>query len=78
SGTADGNISISVPPSVLQQLAGKSSTIARARLLRRVNADRMPLRADSLCTGGNSGFAALAMALARGAARVLLLGYDMT
>ncbi|MHC2457240.1 hypothetical protein ACVMIX_003881 [Rhizobium leguminosarum] len=28
SGTADGNISISVPPSVLQQLAGKSSTIA--------------------------------------------------
>ncbi|MBY5890974.1 regulator [Rhizobium leguminosarum] len=27
-GTADGNISISVPPSVLQQLAGKSSTIA--------------------------------------------------
>ncbi|WP_029875434.1 hypothetical protein [Rhizobium leguminosarum] len=28
SGAADGNISISVPPSVLQQLAGKSSTIA--------------------------------------------------
>ncbi|ARM86893.1 hypothetical protein RHEC894_CH00546 [Rhizobium sp. CIAT894] len=28
SGAADGNIAISVPPSVLQQLAGKSSTIA--------------------------------------------------
>ncbi|MGO6985645.1 regulator [Rhizobium leguminosarum] len=28
SGAADGNVSISVPPSVLQQLAGKSSTIA--------------------------------------------------
>ncbi|MCW1754486.1 regulator [Rhizobium acaciae] len=28
SGAADGNVSISVPPSVLQQLAGRSSTIA--------------------------------------------------
>ncbi|MGO7000487.1 regulator [Rhizobium leguminosarum] len=28
SGAADGNVSINVPPSVLQQLAGKSSTIA--------------------------------------------------
>jgi hypothetical protein len=52
--------------------------IARARLLRRVNAVKMSARGDSLSTGGNSGFAALAMALMRGASRVLLLGYDMS
>lgn len=52
--------------------------IARARLLRRVNAVKISMRGDSLSTGGNSGYAALMMALIRGAVRVYLLGYDMT
>jgi hypothetical protein len=47
------------------------------RLFRREN-KAASSAGELICTGGNSGFAALGMALARGAARIALLGYDMT
>jgi hypothetical protein len=51
--------------------------IERARLVRRVSAAGLSTRSDTLLCGGNSGFAALGMALMRGAAIVFLLGYDL-
>jgi len=52
--------------------------VERARLFRRVNAGGVSAFDDTLFTGGNSGFAALAMAIKRGASPIHLLGYDMT
>jgi hypothetical protein len=46
-------------------------------IVRNAGAKGLAKSPDSLCTGGNSGYQAIGLAIAAGAARVLLLGYDM-
>lgn len=70
-GYFQGEIVAAAPP-------GYRPPLDRIQLLRRVAASGLSRRADTLLTGGNSGFAALGMALMREAAEVFLLGYDLT
>ena len=46
--------------------------------LRNAGSKGLCLESDGLCTGRNSGYQAINLAVHLGAARILLLGYDMT
>lgn len=46
-------------------------------MLRNVGVTGLSKERNGLCTGANGGYQALGLAVAAGAARVLLLGYDM-
>lgn len=53
---------------------------ARVYSLQHINGepgDGVPKRHNAICLGGNSGYQAVALAIHFGAARIVLLGYDM-
>lgn len=52
--------------------------LANAHHVKRVTATGVSAIPDMLFTGENSGFAAMGMAIMRGAARIVMLGYDLT